>query len=140
LRLERVPDSEVDALYSAADAIVMPYHRIEASGVLSKALAHGLAVIASDTGGFSEFLRHDETALLCPVGDAAAFGNAIADLIADPSRLERLAMNARSLGNTTPSWSEIGARTVELYQHVIAQTGRSPQPVGSARRQAPTSR
>lgn len=140
LRLERIPDSEVDALYSAADAIVMPYHRIEASGVLSKALAHGLAVIASDTGGFSEFLRHDETGLLCPVGDAAAFGNAIADLIADPNRLERLAMNARSLGNTTPSWSEIGARTVELYQHVIAQTGRSPRPVVRARRQAPTSR
>lgn len=140
LRLERIPDAEVDALYSSTDAIVMPYHRIEASGVLSKALAHGLAVIASETGGFAEFLRHGETALLCPVGDSASFSRAIESLIADPQRVELLSMNARRLGMATPSWQEIGARTVELYQHVVAQTGRSRRPVTRAPRQAPTPR
>lgn len=137
-RLERIPDAEVDALFSAADVIVMPYHRIDASGVLSKALAHGLAVIASATGGFSESLRHGETALLCPVGDADAFGRAIASLIADPKRVDHLRMNARRLGKATPTWSEIGARTVELYQHVIARTGRSTGTIRPAPRQAPT--
>jgi len=140
LRLERIPDADVDALYSWADAIVMPYHRIEASGVLSKALAHGLAVIASETGGFAEFLRHGETALLCPVGDSNAFGRAIESLITDPRRVEQLGMNARRLGMATPSWAEIGARTVELYQHVIAQTGRNRGQVTRTPRQAPTSR
>ncbi len=138
LRLARIPDAEVDALYAAADAIVMPYHRIEASGVLSKALAHGLAVIASETGGFAEFLRHGETALLCPVGDADAFGRAIASLVADRQCVEHLRTNARRLGMATPSWSDIGVRTIELYQNVMARTGRGANPVVCAPQQAPT--
>jgi glycosyltransferase involved in cell wall biosynthesis len=124
-RLERVPDDEVDGLFAAADVVAMPYHRIDASGVLSKALAHGVAVVASETGGFAEFLRHGENALLCKVGDAQAFGRAIMDLANDPALLARLRTNAERLGKSTASWPEIGTRTVELYQQVIARRRRT---------------
>lgn len=135
-RLERIPDSEVDALFAGADVIAMPYHRIDASGVLSKALAHGLAVLASDTGGFAEFLRHGENALLCPVGDADGFSRMIAKLAADAALVDRLRTNARHLGHATPSWSEIGAQTLDLYHDVVVRTGRSAAIGRSAPRQA----
>jgi glycosyltransferase involved in cell wall biosynthesis len=124
-RLERIPDDDVDALFADADVIAMPYHRIDASGVLSKALAHGMAVLASDTGGFSEFLRHGETALLCPIGDAQAFAEAILDIATDPALLSRLAANASRLGEATPSWTEIGVRTMALYHQVIGRSRRT---------------
>jgi glycosyltransferase involved in cell wall biosynthesis len=127
LRLERIPDEEVDGLFAEADVIAMPYHRIDASGVLSKALVHGMAVVASETGGFAEFLRHGENALLCKVADAQAFGRAIMDLANDPDLLARLRMNATRLGNATPSWAEIGARTIGLYQQAIARRSRLGQ-------------
>jgi glycosyltransferase involved in cell wall biosynthesis len=123
-RLERIPDRDVDALFADADVIAMPYHRIDASGVLSKALAHGLAVLASDTGGFSEFLRHGETALLCPVGDAQAFARAILDIATDSALLPRLAANASRLGEATPSWAEIGLRTMAVYHEIVARSRR----------------
>lgn len=134
-KLERIPDAEVDSLFSAADVIAMPYHRIDASGVLSKALAHGLAVLASDTGGFAEFLRHEENALLCPVGDADAFCRMVTRLATDAALVDRLRTNARRLGHATPSWSEIGARTLELYQDVAVRSGKCVT-AGRAPRQA----
>jgi glycosyltransferase involved in cell wall biosynthesis len=126
-RLERIPDSDVDALFTDADVIAMPYHRIDASGVLSKALAHGVAVVASDTGGFAEFLTHRENALLCKVGDAQDFGRAIMDLATDAALLTRLRASADRLGKDTASWPDIGARTVELYQQVIARRSRTAE-------------
>jgi glycosyltransferase involved in cell wall biosynthesis len=120
-RLERIPDAEVDALFAAADVIAMPYHRIDASGVLSKALAHNVAVVASETGGFAEFLRHGENALLCKVGDAEAFAGALTALADDPALLARLRANAGRLGEATASWAEIGDRTVALYREALAR-------------------
>jgi glycosyltransferase involved in cell wall biosynthesis len=139
-RLERIPDDEVDALFAEADVIAMPYHRIDASGVLFKALTHGVAVVASETGGFAEFLRHGENALLCKVGDAQAFGRAIMDLAGDPALLARLRTNADRLGRSTASWSEIGARTVELYQQVIARREKAAEARAHAPHRAATPR
>ena len=131
-RLERIPDDEVDSLFAEADVVAMPYHRIDASGVLSKALAHGVAVLATQTGGFAEVLRHGETALLCQVGDSQAFARAIMDLATDPALLARLWENASHLGETTASWPEIGRRTVDLYQQVLARCSRTVDPRTSA--------
>ncbi len=139
-RLERIPDEEVDPLFAEADVIVMPYHRIDASGVLFKALSHGVAVVASETGGFAEFLRHGENALLCKVGDAQAFGRAIMDLAGNPALLARLRANAERLARSTASWSDIGTRTVELYQQVVARRGKAAEARASAPRRAATPR
>lgn len=139
-RLERIPDEDVDTLFAEADVIAMPYHRIDASGVLFKALTHGVAVVASDTGGFAEFLRHGENALLCKVGDAQAFGRAIADLAGDRALLARLRASADRLGRSTASWPEIGTRTVELYQQVAARRAKAAEARARAPHRAATPR
>jgi glycosyltransferase involved in cell wall biosynthesis len=133
-QFERVPDEELDALFAAADVIAMPYRRIDASGVLSKALDHGLAVVASDTGGFSEFLQHGETALLCPIDDAAAFARAIEALVDDRQLLNKLQANARRLGDDTPSWSEIGKQTIDVYRRARGRRAAGTEGVQQANR------
>ncbi|HXZ83646.1 MAG TPA: glycosyltransferase [Acidimicrobiales bacterium] len=72
-----VDDGEVAAWFQAAHAIVLPYRKIDQSGVLSLARAFGSSVIASDAGGFAE-----ETGSLWtfPAGDCESLARLLARL------------------------------------------------------------
>lgn len=72
-----VPDDEVDALFSGADAVVLPYRRSHLSGPLHIAMAYGLPVIVTDVGGLAESVEGYEGALLIPAHDRAALVAAI---------------------------------------------------------------
>jgi glycosyltransferase involved in cell wall biosynthesis len=52
--------------------------------------AAGLAVVATDTCGMRDFLRHGVTGLKVPVGDAAALTAATLRLVAEPAAARRL--------------------------------------------------
>ena len=88
------PDVVADWLRSA-DFAVQPSH-FEAMGLAAaEEMAAGLPVIASDTGGFRDFVVHDETGLLVPVGDLDAIAAAVTRLATDVPLRARLGANAR---------------------------------------------
>jgi glycosyltransferase involved in cell wall biosynthesis len=49
-----VPEGEVRAWFELAEAAVLPYRRIEQSGVANLAAAAGTPVLASEVGGITE--------------------------------------------------------------------------------------
>ena len=65
-------DAELAAALRRADLVVLPYRRIDNSGVLAAALAFGAPLVMSDVGGFGELHRGDGVGELVPPGDAAA--------------------------------------------------------------------
>jgi glycosyltransferase involved in cell wall biosynthesis len=70
----------------------------EAFGLTAlEALAAGCPVVASAAGGLLDLVRHDETGLLVPPGDAAALAAAVNRLLADPSLRTRLCHAGRDL-------------------------------------------
>jgi glycosyltransferase involved in cell wall biosynthesis len=64
--------------------------------VVKEALAVGTPVIASDLAGIPEMLDHGRCGLLIPPGDVPALEQAIARLLADPSRCKALAAAGRA--------------------------------------------
>lgn len=72
-----VPDDEVEALFRAADACVLPYRSGTQSGVTHVAYALGVPVIATRVGGIAETVRDGETGLTVPPEDPAALADAI---------------------------------------------------------------
>jgi glycosyltransferase involved in cell wall biosynthesis len=66
-----VDDVEVPSIFMAADVLLMPYRRIEQSGVLFMALATGLPVVASDVGSFRDYVQRHAGAVV-PAEDAPA--------------------------------------------------------------------
>jgi len=58
-----VDDGEVPILFSAADAVVLPYERVSQSGVVNDALAYRRPVVASSLSAFEE-LRSEFDCLL----------------------------------------------------------------------------
>lgn len=77
-------------IYGAADLLVWPAINEAYGMALLEAQASGLPVVAGDTGGVPDIVRHGRTGLLTPSGDAPAFAAAVASLLADSDR--RLAM------------------------------------------------
>jgi glycosyltransferase involved in cell wall biosynthesis len=64
-------------------------------GVIREAMSQGKAVISTRIGGVPEMLRHGETGLLVPPGDAQALAEAMQRLIADGDLRNHLGQAAR---------------------------------------------
>jgi glycosyltransferase involved in cell wall biosynthesis len=94
-------------LYADCDVFVFPSPTETCGLVALEAMASGIPVIAANAGGVLENVRPDENGLLVPAGDAGAFADAIATLIGDPVRRQRLATGARA-------WSERRSWAAEL--------------------------
>ena len=81
-------------LYAAADLYVWPAINEAYGMALLEAQAAGLPVVAGDTGGVGDIVRHGETGLLVPVGDAAAFAEAVMSMLGDEDRLRDMGERA----------------------------------------------
>jgi glycosyltransferase involved in cell wall biosynthesis len=113
-----VTDEELTALFRRADVAVVPYRQADQSGVLFTALAFATPLVASDVGGFGEVAATGAAEVVAP-GDAAALHNALARLLADPERRDRMAAAARAAAETTYSWDAIAKRTLALYEDLL---------------------
>jgi len=83
--------SDVDRFFAAADVVVHASIEPEPFGmVLVEAMAWGKPVIASDSGGPREIVRHGETGLLVPPNDPALLAHALIRLIEDSELRNRM--------------------------------------------------
>jgi glycosyltransferase involved in cell wall biosynthesis len=78
----------LDVFVSASDG--EPFGR-----VIVEAMAAGVAVIATDSGGKSEIVEGDVTGILVPQDDPAALAEAMGALMRDPARREALGSAGR---------------------------------------------
>ena len=111
-------DAELAALLRRADVVVLPYRRIDSSGVLFAALAFGRALILSDVGSFREL--HDEhgIGLLAAPGDPAALAAAVAEVLRDGDRRAELeAASARAAAGPF-AWEQVAARHEQVYREL----------------------
>lgn len=78
-------------IYSTADAVLFPTKWDEPWGLVPlEAMAMGVAVVATGTGGSGEYLRDGENCLLVPPGDAEAVAAALERLAGDADLRARL--------------------------------------------------
>ncbi|HNQ44028.1 MAG TPA: glycosyltransferase family 4 protein, partial [Candidatus Cloacimonadota bacterium] len=82
-RVERlyryISDAEIATLFHRCDLCVLPYTSATQSGVIATAYSFDMPVIASATGGLSEYVIPGQTGFLVPPGDSVALAGAITD-------------------------------------------------------------
>jgi glycosyltransferase involved in cell wall biosynthesis len=118
--LRFISDAKLAAYFERADLVVLPYLEADQSGVLFTALAFGKPLLLSDVGGFPE-VAATGAARTVPAGDSAALGEALRELLADPTALAAMAERARAAAAGLYSWDAIAHRTLELYRSLYAQ-------------------
>lgn len=132
---DMLPRAEVIALLSHGTVFVCP-SVYEPLGIVNlEAMACGLPVVGTATGGIPEVVVDGETGWLVPieqvqdgtgtpvdpdrfVSDLAA---ALAGAVSDPERARTMGAAGRRRAVESFSWSSIGDRTLDVYRSVLAR-------------------
>lgn len=112
--LREVRANEVRDRYLAADVALFPSEWDEPFGLVGlEAMACGVPLVATGTGGSADYLRDGENAVLVPPGDSAALAAAIRRLASAPELRARLtaggastasAYSAQAMAETLETW------------------------------------
>lgn len=120
-RLGRLSDVDKMRFLSSVDVFVAPNVEGESFGiVLVEALAAGAAVVASDLPAFRAVSEGGRLARLFDVGDSAALGAALVDLLRRPEERSRLA-RAGQAGVTRYDWRRVGSDIESVYGAVLSR-------------------
>jgi glycosyltransferase involved in cell wall biosynthesis len=118
----RVSFDDLARAYRQAGALALPAvvdSRGDTEGlgvVLLEAMSYRKPVVASDIGGITDIVAHDQTGLLVPPGDAAALAAALERLARDPDAARRLGEAGYRLVREKFTWDPIVARWAEVYR------------------------
>lgn len=119
----RVNHANLAALLRSADvAVRVPWH--EPAGVSAlQAMACGVPLLASKADALTDIVIDDLTGILVPPGDATALGQALRDLLADPTRRDIYATTSVDRAQTRYSRDRVTAELVAAY----LKTSRAPR-------------
>lgn len=116
-----VGDEERNTLYSYADLAVFP-SLYEPFGIVAlEGMAARVPVVAADTGGLGELIRHEVNGLKFKPGDSESLANQVIRLLADPRLGEGMIKRAREDVDNY-SWEGIAQKTLELYRKIIVKS------------------
>jgi len=115
-RLRFIQDSEIPGLMAEASALVLPYRRLESSGVLATAIGYRRPVVVTDVGSLGEIVREFGAGEVVPIDDPHALAEACTRLLA-PRRLAAAARGAERAANAL-TWEKAATAHDELYRVV----------------------
>jgi glycosyltransferase involved in cell wall biosynthesis len=123
LRIQFIPDEEMEVYLKGADVLVLPYKEIFQSGVLFLAYSFGLPVVATDVGSFREEIVEGGTGFLCQPGDPAELGKAIetyfkSDLFRN---LKARRQEIKNYANANHSWHAVAELTRNAYTKMLGR-------------------
>ena len=124
----RVRPERMPGLYDAADIYLNAPDVDNMPGSILEAFASGVPVVTTDAGGIPFILRHFDTGLLVPRGDAAAMATAALQLLEDPTLAARLTAHAFAESHRLYAADDVLAQWVCVYES-LSDT-RAPISVG----------
>jgi glycosyltransferase involved in cell wall biosynthesis len=111
-----VPRDEIGQVYSQAHVFVLPSYNEGMSVATLEAMAAGLAIVITDTGGTSELVVDDENGLIFSNGDISALTSHLRRLANDRNLARRMGAASRMKAESF-SWDN----TSESYQRIMDQ-------------------
>ncbi len=132
---EMLPKPELNALEHGCDAFICP-SIYEPLGIVNlEAMACGLPVVASATGGIPEVVVDGETGYLVPIEQlhdgtgtptnpdkfVADMAAAIDKVMADPAKAKNMGQAGYERARDHFSWESIADQTVKVYEDVLAE-------------------
>ncbi|WP_159797478.1 glycogen synthase [Puerhibacterium puerhi] len=130
---EMLPRPDLIAVLAASTVFVCP-SVYEPLGIVNlEAMAVGLPVVGTATGGIPEVVDDGVTGALVPIEQAddgtgtpldpdrfvADLGQALLDVLADPARAAEMGAAGRRRAEEHFAWAAIAERTMEVYRRVL---------------------
>ncbi|MCI4337484.1 MAG: glycosyltransferase family 4 protein [Thermoplasmata archaeon] len=116
------PLADLPALYRSADLYVQPSRREPFGMAALEAMACGLPVIASATGGLADLVEDGTNGLLVPPSDAEGLGAAIARLAGDDELRRRMGRASRQRAESLFELSTVARAYEDLILRAPSST------------------
>lgn len=114
-----VDDTGRNNLLNRANVAVFP-SIYEPFGIVAlEAMAAGVPVVVSDTGGLSDVIEHGVDGYLSPPGDIHMLAHYIAEILRNPELARHFVQRARRNLMIKFSWQQIAAATRDVYTEAI---------------------
>ena len=116
-----VPNAQLHERLRSADLLVFPSVWEEPFGIPPvEAMAMGIPVIATRSGGMTETVLHQKTGLLVGRNDPADLASAVLRLLKDPKQANEMGKAAREWTQTAFSYRVLSRQLLQLYQSICA--------------------
>jgi glycosyltransferase involved in cell wall biosynthesis len=119
-----IPQTQLADYYRASDVFILPSIRTkrgeeEAFGlVLAEAMASGLPVIGTRTGGISSLIEDQKTGLMVEEGDPPGVAAAIRRILCEGALRDRLVQGGMEKVKEKCEWNHIASRFDQIFQQV----------------------
>ena len=114
-----VDPDEVGSYYESAAIFVLP--SIEGEGmpnVVLEAMAWGLPVVATDSGGVPTLVENGYNGYLVSMRNVDELDNRISELLANPQLRDKMGTNAREFVSENHSWEALRSKLESYYERV----------------------
>ncbi len=114
-----VPPSTVPTYLQQGKLFALP--AVEGEGLpnaMLEAMAAGLPVVATDTGGITDCIENGKTGYVVQTGDVDALRKRLQHLCTNESHRRKMGSRAREYVRHTYSWDAIVDKVEEIYDHV----------------------
>jgi glycosyltransferase involved in cell wall biosynthesis len=117
--IDNLPQAELVDRYRSGDILLFPSVWDEPFGMpLIEAMACGLPVIATRSGGMPEIIKDQQTGLLVDRADASGLADAIVRLLDDPQHRAKMGQAGRDRVLERFTWDHIAADLRNHYRQV----------------------
>jgi phosphatidyl-myo-inositol dimannoside synthase len=114
-----IPREHIASHYAAADVFVLPSYNEGMSVALLEAMASGLAVVVTPTGGTPELVEPEITGLIFDWGDVDSLTTHLRRLAQDRSLVRRMGeASCKRAGNF--SWDQAALRYIDLLKRLTS--------------------
>lgn len=114
---------DLPSLTAAADVAVVPSIYEPFGLVALEAAAVGTPLVVADTGGLREFVRDGVTGLRFSPRNVPECADAVTRVLSDEVLAHRLAGAARRALQRGHRWTDVAARTAEVYLRAVQEEG-----------------
>jgi glycosyltransferase involved in cell wall biosynthesis len=121
-RLHFLAEDEIADVFEQAAVVVLPYRKIESSGVLATALGHGRPVVVTDVGSLGDTVHEFASGIVVPPEDPAALAEACSTLLGDSEALAR-AVSGTAVAQDTLSWERAAEAHEKVYAELLSARG-----------------
>jgi len=120
--LGNLPREEQLAVFARSSVFTLPSYSESCPYSLMEAMALGKAIAATAVPGIMDMVEDGTSALLVPPGDAAALGQALERLLADPALRRRLGAAAQARARERFTAERMCRETLKILQSIAGDT------------------
>lgn len=112
-----MPHDQLPKEYKDANIFILPSLNEGMSNTILEALASGLPIIATDTGGTKELLNNGENGFIIKMKDSNDIVEKIEKLIQNKELCQKMALESRKIAENF-SWKKVADQYAEIYKKI----------------------